>query len=78
MRVERARRRALIATFIAYSLLAQACTLSLLKLPKLPEIFPPVGTGSPATSLPAGTPQAMAQTSFTVMIPEPLAAGETL
>ena len=78
MRVKRARRRALIGTFIAFSLLAQACTLSLLKLPKLPEIFPPVGTGSPATSLPAGTPQAMAQTSFTVMIPEPLAAGETL
>jgi hypothetical protein len=52
----------------------QACTFSLIKLPGFPtqpSLVPgPVG--------PSPTPQPMAQTTFIVSLPEPLAANETL
>ncbi|MGE5250309.1 MAG: glycoside hydrolase family 113 [Bacteroidota bacterium] len=70
--------RALAVVLIVLSLLAQGCTLSLVKFPPLPPVFPPAGTDSPATSAPPGTPQPMAQTTFVAVIPEPLAGGETL
>lgn len=68
-------RYALISVLILFSLLGQACNLSLIKLP---DFFPPVTNGTPVVTLPPETAQPMAQTSFVVSLPEPLAAGESL
>ena len=80
MRVRRAKPHySLIIVLCMFSLLGQACTLSLVKLPKLPDLFPPIGgTNIPSPSLSPATPQPMAQTTFVVALPEPLTPGETL
>jgi hypothetical protein len=65
-----------LALFLIVSLVSQACSLSLVKIPQL---FPPViSTSQPGATIPSGTPQAMAQTTFIASIPEPLGAGESL
>ncbi len=51
-----------------------ACTFSLFQLPSLPT-GPTQPTGP---VIPSPTPQPRAQTTFTVVLPEPLAPGETL
>lgn len=73
------RRLALFALILLIS--GQACTLSLIQLPQLPDLFPPNSTSQPEAVTPVGaspTPQPMAQTTFVALLPEPLAAGETL
>ncbi len=61
-----------ILTLLAMS--AQACTLSLLQSP----LFPSQPASPPTANIPSPTPQPLAQTAFTVTLPEPLAPGETL
>ena len=51
-----------------------ACTTSLLQLPSIPT--EPTQPAAPAT--PSPTPQPRAQTTFTAVLPEPLAPGESL
>lgn len=68
-------RRTLAVVLIVLSILGQACSLSLIDIP---DFFPPVVTGEPPVTQPPSTPQAMAQTTFVVSLPEPLAAGESL
>ncbi|HVN14825.1 MAG TPA: carboxypeptidase regulatory-like domain-containing protein [Anaerolineales bacterium] len=62
----------IILTLLAVT--AQACTLSLLQSP----LFPTQPTSAPSSNVPSPTPQPLAQTTFTVAIPAPLAPGETL
>ena len=51
-----------------------ACTTSLLQLPSIPA----GPTEVPTTVIPSPTPQPRAQTTFTAVLPEPLAPGESL
>ena len=51
-----------------------ACTTSLLQLPSIPA----GPTEVPTTVVPSPTPQPRAQTTFTAVLPEPLAPGESL
>lgn len=73
--VHRQRYHVLVSILLLFALASQACNLSLIKIP---DLFPPVTTGQPAVTLPPGTPQPMAQTTFVVSLPEPLASGESL
>jgi hypothetical protein len=69
-------RIALITLVLALG--GQACTISLIQFPTL---FPANPTTQPGVVMPAGpspTPQSMAQTTFVAILPEQLAAGETL
>jgi hypothetical protein len=70
------------AAFFALILLVsgQACAISLIQLPPLPDLFPSNPT-QPSEAAPVGaspTPQPMTQTTFIAALPEPLAPGETL
>ena len=70
------RRIALITLVLLLS--GQACTISLIQFP---DLFPANPTTQPGVVTPAGpspTPQPMAQTTFVAILPEQLAAGETL
>jgi hypothetical protein len=70
------RRIALITLALLMS--GQACTISLIQFP---DLFPANPTAQPGVVTPAGpspTPQPMAQTTFVAILPEQLAAGETL
>jgi hypothetical protein len=80
MKIRRARGyRSLTIALVVLSLLGQACTLSLIKFPELPELFPPLGgTSAPTPIVSPATPQPMAQTTFVVMLPEPLTSSEDL
>ena len=51
-----------------------ACTTSLLQLPSIPT----GPTEIPTIVIPSPTPQPRAQTTFTAILPEPLAPGESL
>ena len=71
----KSKNRNLVSLSICILLLSGlACTTSLLQLPSVPtEPAQPT-----ATILPSPTPQPRAQTTFTAVLPEPLAAGESL
>jgi hypothetical protein len=64
----------LLTILSVLALASQACTISLFKLPTFPTAVP----STPGVDGPTSTPQPKAQTTFTVTLPEPLAAGETL
>ncbi len=66
-------RRALVLAVVLV-LVGQACTLSLLENPF--KASP--STQTPGGVVPSATPQAMAQTNFIVVLPEPLQANESL
>lgn len=62
--------RRVITVAVVLVLVGQACTLSLFNSNP--------STQEPGEVVPSATPQAMAQTNFTVTLPEPLQANETL
>ncbi len=66
--------RSLITAAIVLVLVGQACTLSLFENP----IISGTSTQTPGVVVPSPTPQAMAQTTFTVVLPEALQANETM
>ena len=66
--------RRITAAAIVLVLVGQACTLSLFENP----INSGTSTQTPGVVLPSPTPQAMAQTSFVVVLPEPLQVGESM
>jgi hypothetical protein len=63
-----------MASAIMLGLIGQACTLSLFDNP----LDNGTSTQTPPITGPSPTPQAMAQTNFTVTLPEPLQPNETL
>ncbi|MEO5886462.1 MAG: hypothetical protein ABIQ77_02270, partial [Anaerolineales bacterium] len=64
--------RQILLFIVILALTSQACAISLLEWP----IFPtPAGTTNPPTG-PSPTPPPRAQMTFTVRLPEPLAANE--
>jgi len=66
--------RSLMIVLSLLALLAQACTFSLIKWPAFPTAVP----SQPAGTIATPTPLPMAQTTFIVSLPEPLASGEIL
>ena len=66
--------RRIITVAIVLVLVGQACTLSLFENP----LNTGTSTQTPAIVVPSPTPQAMAQTNFVVILPEPLQPNETL
>ena len=64
-------KKVLIVLLSLVALIGTACTFSLIQLPSGPT-QPPIPVG------PSATPQPSAQTTFTVVLPEPLGAGESL
>jgi hypothetical protein len=65
--------RRIIAAAIVLVLVGQACTLSLFETP----ISSGTSTQTPVVA-PSSTPQTMAQTTFVVVLPEPLLANESM
>jgi hypothetical protein len=66
--------RRIVIAAIVLVLIGQACTLSLFENP----ISSVPSTKVPDIVVPSSTPQAMAQTTFVVVLPEPLQANETM
>ncbi|MDO9302989.1 MAG: hypothetical protein Q7T89_16495, partial [Anaerolineales bacterium] len=66
--------RRVITAAVALVLIGQACTLSLFENP----INTGTSTQTPGSVIPSPTPQAMAQTTFVVVLPEPLPANESM
>ncbi len=66
--------RRILSASIMLALVGQACTLSLFQNP----INSTPATQPAGATVPAPTPQPVAQTNFVVTLPEPLAANETL
>ncbi len=71
----KSKNRFIISLSLCIFLLGElACTTSLLQLPSIPA----EPTEAPTTVIPSPTPQPRAQTTFTAVLPEPLAPGESL
>lgn len=70
MRKQLVSSRRMMTAAIVLVLVGQACTLSLFK--------PPATSQTPASNIPAPTPQPVAQINFTVTLPEALQANESL
>ena len=66
--------RRMIVVVLMLAIVGQACTFSLLENP----FTTGTSTQTPGAAVPSATPQAMAQTNFVVILPEPLQANETL
>lgn len=66
--------RRMIVVVLMLAIVGQACTFSLLENP----FTTGTSTQTPGVAVPSATPQAMAQTNFVVILPEPLQANETL
>lgn len=66
--------RRIITAAVVLVLVGQACTLSLFENP----ITTGTSTQTPAIVVPSPTPQAVAQTTFTVVLPEPLQPNESM
>ena len=66
--------RRVITAAVVLVLIGQACTLSLFENP----INTGTSTQTPGIVIPSPTPQAMAQTTFVVVLPEPLPANESM
>ena len=64
----------IFASMCLLALAGMSCTFSLFQVPTVPAI----STQLPKTVLPTATPLPMAQTVFTVNLPEPLQPGETV
>ncbi len=64
--------RRILSFFIVLAFVSQACTLSLFQPSTAPTTGPGFPTGPTATALPR------AEVTFTVRLPDPLAAGEVL
>ncbi len=74
MKMQSISSRRIITAAVVLVLVGQACTLSLFENP----INSGTSTQTPAIVAPSPTPQAMAQTTFVVVLPEPLQASETM
>ena len=66
--------RRIITAAVVLVLVGQACTFSLFENP----INTGTSTQTPGVVVPSPTPQAVAQTTFVVVLPEPLQANESM